>query len=412
MQNRLRTVFLGFVVALCVDSFATAQGLQSSPYAAPTLLRRDNLSFAPSNTYDRSNTNGGFLKEHQSDLMGASWLKDIPNLQTGYVYYSAEKWRAGYLTLDYILPIRVGANSVVFGEAHSEFQVPSMRSTRRADDQVYLSMGGGYRTILRKTTLMGINGFYDGARFARQWVSSGGAGLEWAALLPGYDALDMNFNWYGDLFNVGGAVVYQKRNGPSNFEFQAGYSHQLFEGGPDLRLYGTAYKFDDKSGVWGWQAGFELKTPNGVMSAKGETAYDHVNNSYQTVSAFVNIGFQLENLLSGRNPFAMPERIFNSPRNFNRLTDKAKRNWQQTVHGVSVVAAQNNLQTVTLGVGQNNAQTITVVNNRSTTVRLYMGMTGGWGRYSAADFPGFSDGRLINCNLAGNVVYRDLQPGE
>ena len=360
------------MASLFVASLASAQGLPSSPYAAPSLLRGDSSAVA----YPR---------------------KDVPNLQAGYVYYSGKNWRVGYLSLDYILPIRLGENSIIFGEAHSELQSFSTRSTWNGDDQAYLSMGGGYRTILRKSTLIGANCFYDATRFADQWFSSGGAGFEIAALLPGNDALDMNFNWYGDLIK-GDFVVNEGSDGRSNFDLQVGYSHQLFHDGPDLRLYGTAYKFDVGGGVYGWQTGVELKSPDGVLSAKCETAHDPVNDSYQTVSAFVNIGFQVENLLTLRNPFVMPEPLFHSPRNIERTTYKVKRHWRHTTQGV--LLASNN-------------QTITVVNKRSAPVTLYMGFIGppGWGNYSAKDFPGFSVAPS-SCNMAGNVLYRTIGPGE
>ena len=95
-----------------------------------------------------------------------------------------------------------------------------------------------------------------------------------------------------------------------------GYSHQLYDKGPDLRLYATGYKFDDKTGVYGWQTGAELKSPDGVVSLKGETAYDQVNGSYQTMSAFVNMGFRFENLLRGQSPIEMPETSFQQPAEF------------------------------------------------------------------------------------------------
>ncbi|MBM4325910.1 MAG: thaumatin family protein [Deltaproteobacteria bacterium] len=397
MRKLYWVAFLGFVMTLCMDSYVFAQGLQSSPYSAPSLLRRDSLSLVPPNAFDPARTNCRGPTGSEIPLLGTSSRKDIPNLQGGYVYYSDKNWRAGYYTLDYVLPIRLGEDSIIFGEAHSELLGFSTKSIEKADDQLYLSMGGGYRTILRRTTLIGLNCFYDAARYANQWLSSWGAGFEMAALLYGHDAVDINANWYGDLSNDG-ALVNESRDGLDNFYLQAGYSHQLFDGGPDLRLYGTAYKFDDGGGVWGWQAGMELKSANGVLSAKCETAYDPANDSYQTVSAFLNVGFQLENLLRGRNPFVTPEPLFNSPRNFSRLTDNVDRHWRHTTHGVLLAS---------------NSQTITVVNKRSAPVTLYMGFIGpvGWGKYSSKDFPDFSVAPS-SCNAEGNILYRSLKPGE
>ena len=60
------------------------------------------------------------------------------------------------------------------------------------------------------------------------------------------------FNWYGKAldasFSAATSVTpLQLANasfGNSNFDFQAGYSHELYNGGPDLRLSVTGYKFD------------------------------------------------------------------------------------------------------------------------------------------------------------------------
>jgi hypothetical protein len=245
---------------------------------------------------------------------------------------------------------------------------------------------------------MGVNGFYDVARCAGQWLSSGGVGSEMALLLAGHDALDMHLNWFGDLSGDEFVVINEYRNGPSNFDMQVGYSHQLFDGGPDLRLYATGYKFDDGSGVYGWQTGAELKSPDGVLSVKWETGYDRANDSYQTVGAFANIGFEFGNLLSGKNPFVMPEPLFKSPRNFDRLTHKVRRNWRHTTHGV-LLAAPN--------------QTVTIVNKGTKSVKVYMGFLGSYRSYSPGDFPGFSVAPS-SCNNQGLVMVlnRDLKPGE
>lgn len=397
MRELSCVVLAVLVMTLGITSPVSAQGLPAGPYSAPSVLRREGPNPAPPSSFDRSHAEGNFLTSSGTYLNGASTQKGVPDLQTGYVYYAGKNWRAGYFTLDYLLPIKVGENGTAFGEAHSEFQTLSNDGRRQGDDQVYFSMGGGYRTLLGGKTLIGINGFYDAARFSNRWVSSGGAGFEMAALLPGHDAIDINFNWYGDL-SRNDSLVTESRDGPANFDLQAGYSHRLFDRGPDLRLFGTAYKFDDGGGTYGWQTGAELKTSDGVLSAKFATACDPVNNSYQTISAFVNIGFEMENLLKGRNPFVMPEPLFNSPRNISRVADKVKRHWRHTTYGVSL--ASNN-------------QTITVVNNRSAPVTLYMGFIGsiGWGKYSAKDFPGFSVAPP-SCNQAGNVLYRTMQPGE
>jgi hypothetical protein len=402
MRNLSWATFVAIILALTIETLSFGQGLQSTPYASAPFLRRESLDLAPFSSSDPLNSQSRFLTKPESILSQDSLKKDIPNLQVGYESYYGKNWRVGYFTLDYLLPIRMTENSIVFGAAHSELQGFSTNLTKRADEQVFLSFGGGYRTVLREKTLLGFNCFYDTARFANQWVSSGGAGIEMAQLIAGSDALDMRFNWYGDLTE--GDLINQYRDGPGNFDVQLGYSHQLYNGGPDLRLFGTVYDFDDEIAALGWQVGGELKSPNGVACIKGETAYDPVNGSYQSLSAFINIGFQVENLAQGKNPFVMPEPIFSSPRNMNRLTHKVTRNYRNTTHGLSVASP--------------GIQTVRVQNNRTENMRLYLGFKdqGNWKKtYNAGDFLEFKKGCELpwpGCNGACNVLYKDLGPNE
>ena len=217
---------------------------------------------------------------------------------------------------------------MLFGEAHTEFQ-SFWKTNNGFNSRVDVSLGGGYRTILRNSTLVGINGFYDTSRLGGTWYSSGSAGLEMAALLPGNDAIDLNFNWYGRLFDSN-VIRNAFRFGPSNYDFQAGYSHELWNRGPDLRLSATGYMFNIGTSVYGWNAGAELKSRDGMFVLKYDVGHDQVNQTYQTVGGFVNVGFQLENMLKGESPFTRPEPIFKSPRNlWYMLTQTVKRDWHQ-----------------------------------------------------------------------------------
>ncbi|MFC1834582.1 hypothetical protein ACFL2Q_07595 [Thermodesulfobacteriota bacterium] len=124
--------------------------------------------------------------------------------------------------------------------------------------------------------------------------------------------MDLNFNWYGNLFGSD-VLANAFRRGPSNFDIEAGFSHEIGSEGPDLRLNATAYRFTAGSAVHGWRAGVEVKTRDGVLSVKYEAGNDRVNRTYHTVGGFVNVGLQLENLLTGRSPFVRPEPLFQSP---------------------------------------------------------------------------------------------------
>ncbi len=281
----------------------------------------------------------------------------IPNLQFGYLYdFGNNRVSSGRFTADYLLPFSLSPDSMVFGEAHTEFQdfwntltsifqSGTTTTTRsRFNNRVDMSFGGGYRTFLRSDTLLGLNGFYDTSRLGGTWYSSGGVGLEMAALV-GSDAVDVNFNWYGQLFNSN-VIRNAFRFGPANFDFQAGYSHELWNRGPDVRLSATAYKFDFGNSVYGWNAGAELKSRDGMFVLKYAVGHDKVDKTYQTVGGFVNVGFQLENVLRGESPFTMPEPIFRSPRSLRyMLTEKVKRDWHQSTSIVATRQSQGQSST-------------------------------------------------------------------
>ncbi|MGO9121260.1 MAG: hypothetical protein ACLQPD_27070 [Desulfomonilaceae bacterium] len=315
-----RVGVLQFVFVFALVGFAHSQGLQTSPYSAPSMLGSAEVPRESNSLY-------------VSDRMLQGILPLIPNLQFGYLYdFGNKRVSQGRFTADYLLPFSLSRGSTVFGEAHTEFQ--SFWNTNSGfsggfNNRVDISLGGGYRTFLRSNTLLGVNGFYDTSRLGGTWYSSGSAGLEMAALLPGNDAIDLNFNWYGQLFNSS-VLVNAFRYGPSNFDFQAGYSHELWNGGPDLRLSATGYKFDIGNSVYGWNAGAELKSRDGMFVLKYAVGHDKVDKTYQTVGGFVNVGFRPENVLNGESPFVMPEPIFKSPRSlWYMLTQKVNRNWHQ-----------------------------------------------------------------------------------
>ena len=259
-------VLLWLVAALLLSLFVTsavAQGLRSSPYSAPSMLRglsSGGLDLAPSNPLGLPGSSslgtGGSGSLYLSEGMLRGILPLIPNLQFGYLYdFGNNRVSSGRFTADYLLPLRLSGDSVIFGEAHTEFQDfwktltstftsgTTLKSRSGFNNRVDMSFGGGYRTLVRSDTLLGVNGFYDTSRLGGTWYSSGGVGLEMAALVSGNDAIDLNFNWYGQLFN-GNVIRNAFRYGPSNYDVQAGYSHELWNGGPDLRLKMTGYQFD------------------------------------------------------------------------------------------------------------------------------------------------------------------------
>ncbi|MGO9572363.1 MAG: hypothetical protein ACLP5H_33015 [Desulfomonilaceae bacterium] len=270
------------------------------------------------------------------------FLPRIPNLELGFLYYFGNRVNTGRFTADYVLPFRLSCDSVLFGEAHAEgwdfwkrstvsvAAAPGLTvTTSDTSNRVDLSFGGGYRTMLGANTLLGVNGFYDASRLFNKWYSSGGVGLEYAANVAGDDAIDLNFNWYGNLFNRD-VLINAFRNQGNSFDVEAGYSHALFNRSLDLRLKLIGYQFDIGTAVQGWRGGADLTTRDGVFTVRYEYGHDRINGDYNTVGGFVTVGLQLENLLSFESPFAMPDPVFRSPRDLRRLLGlKVKRNWHQ-----------------------------------------------------------------------------------
>ncbi|MGA8832244.1 MAG: hypothetical protein WB554_11610, partial [Desulfomonilaceae bacterium] len=76
------------------------------------------------------------------------------------------------------------------------------------------------------------------------------------------------------------------RYGPSNYDFEAGYSHEIWNGGPDLRLKIKGYHFDVGSNLNGWSGGAELKSRDGMFVLKYEVGYDRLDSTYQTIGGY------------------------------------------------------------------------------------------------------------------------------
>ncbi len=336
------TVFVAGLLVCSLVTIAETQGIQNTPYSSPSLLRGlSGQDMAPSNPLRAPGTSGPWSSGGSDSVclssgMFQGLLPPIPNLQLGYLYSFSGNYGAGRLTADYLKPFSLTKESFLFGEAHVEgwnFWNSGGRfgySGGPVNNRANVSLGGGYRKFFGNSALIGVNGFYDTTRITGQWFSSGGLGFQAACLLTGSDALDLNFNWYGQLFS-GYEWLNTFRYGPANYDFEAGYSHEIWNGGPDLRLKIRGYQFYTGSNLYGWTGGAELKSRDGMFVLKYEAGYDRLNSTYQTVGGYVNVGFQLENLLKGESPFTSPTPIFKSPRNLSYMASQpVQRNWSQT----------------------------------------------------------------------------------
>jgi hypothetical protein len=108
-----------------------------------------------------------------------------------------------------------------------------------------------------------VHGFYDTSRSLNQWHSSGGVGLELATTAGEDDAVDVNLNWYGNLFNRD-VHVNAFRHKENSFDLEVGYSHALFDHAVDLRLKLLGYQFGIREAVQGWWGGADLITRDGM----------------------------------------------------------------------------------------------------------------------------------------------------
>jgi hypothetical protein len=331
------------VSAVGAQGLTAFAGQSASPF--PSLTGAPPQLIAPSNPLGAPGSASASVGSDCIPLssgMFSGILPRIPNLELGFLYYFGNRVNTGRFTADYVLPFSLSCDSVLFGEAHAEgwdfWKRPSVSvaaapgftvTTSNTNNRVDLSFGGGYRTMLAANTLLGVNGFYDTSRLFNTWYSSGGVGLEFAANVAGDDAIDLNFNWYGNLFNRD-VLVNAFRNRGNSFDVETGYSHALFNQALDLRLKLIGYQFDVGTPVRGWRGGADLTTRDGMFSLRYEHGHDRVDGDYNTVGGFVTVGLQLENVLKGESPFTAPEPVFKSPRDLRRLLGlKVKRNWHQ-----------------------------------------------------------------------------------
>jgi len=218
---------------------------------------------------------------------GTVVLRNVRALASSYIQFGVRvpvRYRpepcTGRLTVDYLYPVRLGSGSVLFGEGHGEFQnfwksppvsTDPGSTNFTANERTDLSFGGGFRKLFGESAFIGVNGFYDTTKLFDQWYPAGGVGLEMAALGPGDTAVDLNFNYYGNIFNSEG-LRNAFRNVAGSWDMEAGVSTSLFNDAFDLRVKLNAYQFNIGESGFGWRTGADLTTatrcsPSGTSMA-------------------------------------------------------------------------------------------------------------------------------------------------
>ena len=329
------------------SSFA-GRGLQS--VAFPTDL-------APSKPYAAPGTSGPQFGG-SSDLvpfsseMVRNWLPIIPNLQFGFNYLFGRNLSQSWWTADYVLPLSLTRSDIVFGEAHVDSANSAstggfpflnnfwQQGPAGLQNRIDLSFGLGYRKLFGNNALLGVYGFYDSTRLSGSWRSAGSIGVQAAANGPGDSAVDLNINYYSDAYvgfdsrgsvfptyNLFGAIAH----GEGNYDLEAGVSQPFFNHAYDLRAKLAGYRYDlGNSKVHGLRTGADVTTADGVFKVSAEYGNDRLIGQYGQIGAYVNIGFQAENIVKGESPFTKPEPIFKSPRHLRQLASQpAKRNWRK-----------------------------------------------------------------------------------
>jgi hypothetical protein len=259
----------------------------------------------------------------------------ISHLEVGLHYDFGNKTRTKRLTADYVLPFSPTPNHVAFGEAHYEtYGFP--RNIPGADgSRTDLSLGGGYRMVINNVVLFGVNGFHDSTKLHDTWYSGGGVGCELVTMVGSLGEVDLNLNYYGNMFD-NDLMENAFRNKGGSFDVQVGCSQLLthrcrvFKQPMDIRVAVTGYKFDIGTPVYGLRFGAELKTGDGFFVLRYAHGEDEVNGEYHSIGGTLTMGFRLENVLKGESPIELPEPIFYSSRNLKwMLSHKVRRSWYQ-----------------------------------------------------------------------------------
>jgi hypothetical protein len=271
-----------------------------------------------------------------SSWMFRDFLPHFSNLDYGLFYeFSSKGYTRSLLYSDLYLPLLETCNDVFFTQIHYGYNGFTNGSTYENGSASYrtdLSIGTGYRILFEGPSIMalGFNGFWDASQIYGSWWNSWGVGLEMAASIVENDLLDFTANQYGNQFQNMQYVYDIWRKGNVNFDLEAGYSHGLADGSLDVRCKYNAYQFTigDNQTINGSKGGVEATTGDGLLKVAWEIGYDKDKGTYNTIAASMNVGLQLEAILCGQMPFAMPHSIFMSPeRNPRRiLTQKVRRN--------------------------------------------------------------------------------------
>jgi hypothetical protein len=415
---------LTVLVTVALISVAWSKELSPPVGRSKRLLkpsRMESLDLEPSNPLGMPRTPGTRMGPSRipiSSGMFAGIVPRISNLDFGFIYSVGDAISTGSLCADYLLPISKCDTSMLFTEAHLEYAgywksyttgAPALFDTANRLD---VSIGAGYRKRLTWDALVGVNAFFDSSRIFRNWYSSWGCGLEAVCVIADCSAVNFHLNVYGMQFNRR-MFTNVFRNRGTSFDFQTGYSRPILNKKLDLRLKLTGYQFDTGNKNYGCKLGTEIVSRNGLIRFTYDFGYDAINEGYHQFGGFVNVSFNLENLLCGKGVICLPPPVFTNQRNLTRIaTRKVERNWHQPA---AVILANNAVRSAAEGLA---APELMLIASRSTAPGavslLATGSTVLYRRFlgspvwSGPSVQGESLDRMKRVELAVNIIDADV----
>ena len=142
------------------------------------------VDLAPSRPYSQPGTagpqyGGGSETVPFSSEWVRDWMPTIPNLQFGFNYLFGRNLRQTWWSVDYVLPVFITRNDILFGEAHADSSSSTstggfpflnnfwQQGSAGPQNRIDLSFGLGYRKFIGDNLLVGAYGFYDSTRLDR-----------------------------------------------------------------------------------------------------------------------------------------------------------------------------------------------------------------------------------------------------
>lgn len=235
---------------------------------------------------------------------------EAPSVRVGYTYTFGDKVNEGSVVTDFVVRFKPGQFDAFFAQSRGEWRQLNSTFESNTDKALQASIGVGYRRLVRRDLLVGVNTFYDGVRFNRSWRPSAGAGLEVASTIAGSSVIDLSLNYYGDLFAGGSSLTEFFKEGTPSIGAELGYTQPLADLACAVRLKIKGYRLEDDSGVNGWATGVDWTNCDNSLVFMYEYGNDETHGNYHSIRGTLNLLFEPERILKLESPFAIPNSDF------------------------------------------------------------------------------------------------------